>query len=82
MRGWRDGGFTDNPRRDAILLAIAEHDNGWREVDVAPIVDEATGRIHDFVSAPDPSATIRSGIRSSARWKPCAIGISASPGSG
>jgi hypothetical protein len=54
MRGWRDGGFTDNPRRDAILLAIAEHDNGWREVDVAPIVDEATGRIHDFVSAPDP----------------------------
>jgi hypothetical protein len=54
MREWRAGGFADNPRRDAILLAIGEHDNGWRDVDAAPIVDEATGRIHDFVSAPDP----------------------------
>jgi hypothetical protein len=53
MREWRAGGFADNPRRDAILLAIGEHDNGWREVDATPIVDEE-GRIHDFVSAPDP----------------------------
>jgi hypothetical protein len=54
MREWRAGGFADNPRRDAILLAIADHDNGWHEVDAAPVVDEQTGRIHDFVSAPDP----------------------------
>jgi hypothetical protein len=54
MREWRAGGFADAPRRDAILLAIAEHDNGWQEVDAAPVVDEQTGRIHDFVSAPDP----------------------------
>jgi hypothetical protein len=53
MREWRAGGFPDAKRRSDILLAIAEHDNGWREVDAAPIVDEE-GRIHDFVSAPDP----------------------------
>ncbi len=53
MREWRPGGFPDAPRRSDILLAIAEHDNGWREVDAAPVIDEATGRIHDFVTAPD-----------------------------
>lgn len=53
MREWRAGGFPDAPRRSSILLAIEEHDNGWREVDAAPVVDEATGRIHDFVTAPD-----------------------------
>lgn len=53
MREWRAGGFPDAPRRSDILLAIAEHDNGWREVDAAPVMDETTGRIHDFVTAPD-----------------------------
>jgi Protein of unknown function (DUF3891) len=52
MNEWRAGGFADAPRRSDILQAIAEHDNGWREVDATPIVDE-NGRIHDFVSAPD-----------------------------
>lgn len=47
------------PRRDAILLAIAEHDNGWEEVDASPSVDPHTGRIVDFVSAP---ATVRQGV--------------------
>ncbi|MGH9312681.1 MAG: DUF3891 family protein [Vicinamibacterales bacterium] len=54
MRQWRAGGFPDAPRRSSILLAIEEHDNGWREVDAAPVVDGVTGRILDFVSAPDP----------------------------
>lgn len=40
------------PRRDAILHAIAEHDNGWTEEDAAPTVNAATGEIVDFVSAP------------------------------
>jgi hypothetical protein len=40
------------PRRDAILHAIAEHDNGWTEEDSAPSVDPAAGTIVDFVSAP------------------------------
>lgn len=38
------------PRRDAILLAVAEHDNGWAEEDAAPIVNPATGRVADFVN--------------------------------
>jgi Protein of unknown function (DUF3891) len=39
------------PRRDAILHAIAEHDNGWTEEDAAPTVNPVTGRVTDFVSA-------------------------------
>lgn len=39
-------------RRDAILHAIAEHDNGWTEEDAAPRVDPLTGQVFDFVSAP------------------------------
>lgn len=40
-----------NPRRDAILHAISEHDNGWAEEDASPTVDPRTGAIVDFVSA-------------------------------
>jgi hypothetical protein len=39
-------------RRDHILLATSEHDNGWREEDAIPLVDAATGRILDFIDAP------------------------------
>jgi len=53
MRQWRTNGLPDSPRRSSILLAIAEHDNGWREVDSAPVVDAGANRILDFVSAPD-----------------------------
>ncbi|MEZ5319166.1 MAG: DUF3891 family protein [Vicinamibacterales bacterium] len=51
MSAWRLGGLIDHPRRAAILRAVEEHDHGWRDLDVAPIVDEA-GRLLDFVSAP------------------------------
>ena len=44
--------LATRPRRDAILHAIAEHDNGWTEEDAAPSVDPAAGTIVDFVSAP------------------------------
>lgn len=40
------------PRRDVILHAIAEHDNGWAEEDAAPTIDHATGNVADFVTAP------------------------------
>jgi hypothetical protein len=40
------------PRRDAILYAIAEHDNGWMEEDAAPTVNPVTGHVIDFVTAP------------------------------
>lgn len=53
MQHWSADGLPDSPRRPTILLAIREHDNGWREVDRSPIVDEATGRILDFVNAPE-----------------------------
>ena len=39
-------------RRDAILHAIGEHDNGWAEEDAMPTVDPGTGRVVDFVGAP------------------------------
>jgi hypothetical protein len=42
------------PQRAAILTAIDEHDNGWREPDSSPIVD-GMGRILDFIAAPDGS---------------------------
>ncbi len=46
MEHWRPLG--DEPRRDAILLAVGEHDAGWREPDADPRVD-ANGRVADFV---------------------------------
>jgi len=39
-------------RRRDILTAIEHHDRGWEAVDAAPTVDPATGRVHDFLSAP------------------------------
>jgi hypothetical protein len=54
MREWGAGGLLDSPRRADILRAIDHHDNGWHEVDRSPLIDESTGRILDFVSAPDP----------------------------
>jgi len=52
MDQWQAGGFVQAPRRASILHAIEEHDNGWHELDAAPIVDLNTGRIADFISAP------------------------------
>jgi hypothetical protein len=43
--------LAGEPRRDEILLAVGEHDNGWRELDDRPIRG-ADGRVVDFISAP------------------------------
>jgi hypothetical protein len=51
LQAWRTGGFDRHPRRDRILFAIAEHDNGWIEEDASTLVDEG-GRPLDFVAAP------------------------------
>jgi hypothetical protein len=40
-----------HPRRASVLLAVGEHDNGWREPDGTPMLD-ATGRVVDFVNIP------------------------------
>jgi hypothetical protein len=55
---WRADGFAAHPRREAILLAAREHDNGWLEEDEAPHVDE-NGQPLDFVRAP---AAVRQGV--------------------
>jgi len=47
-------GFGNHPRRDAVLLAAREHDNGWRELDEEIVFDSAAGRAFDFMDAPDP----------------------------
>jgi hypothetical protein len=42
-----------HPRREALLRAVADHDNGWWEVDAAPRIDPATGAPVDFLGIPD-----------------------------
>jgi hypothetical protein len=44
--------LLEHPRRETVLHAIAEHDNGWAEEDAAPTVDLQTGEIFDFIHAP------------------------------
>ena len=44
--------LATRPRRDLILHAIEEHDNGWAEEDAAPRVSPTTGEVVDFVNAP------------------------------
>lgn len=57
MTHWRE--LDSHPRRESILLAIGEHDNGWREPDASPSLDPASGRVHDFINAP---ASLRQGV--------------------
>jgi len=47
----RCAALADRPRRTSILLAVAEHDNGWAEEDAAPEAGE-DGTVVDFVRAP------------------------------
>jgi hypothetical protein len=49
---WRQDGLPTHPRRDELLRATREHDNGWREADSAPRVDRDNGRPHDFITTP------------------------------
>ena len=44
--------LAGHARRDRILQAVAEHDNGWTEEDAAPVIDPKTGGVADFVGAP------------------------------
>lgn len=49
---WRADGLPGHPRREELLFAVREHDNGWRETDAAPHWDAERGRPHDFLSLP------------------------------
>ncbi len=53
MQEWRADALPDSPRRDLILLAIERHDHGWLDVDRAPLVDDESGEILDFIGTPD-----------------------------
>jgi hypothetical protein len=46
-------------RREAILRAVYDHDNGWREPDASPTWNPDTGRPFDFVTIP---AAVRQGV--------------------
>jgi hypothetical protein len=52
MAAWQRNPLS-GPRRDLVLQATREHDNGWREEDDAPLVDPAAGCILDFMTAPE-----------------------------
>ena len=52
LGAWEEDALRRSPRRREILLAVGEHDNGWQEVDAAPLLDPATGRMLDFTEAP------------------------------
>lgn len=49
---WRTGGLPSHPRRDDLLFAAREHDNGWREADAAPRWNAERSRPHDFLTLP------------------------------
>jgi hypothetical protein len=48
---WRGGGLPMNPRRDAVVLATREHDNGWIEED-AETHTAPSGSPLDFIDVP------------------------------
>jgi hypothetical protein len=68
MAEWRRDNLPESPLREVILQATREHDDGWLEPDRAPIVDPSSGRLLDFINAPEP---VRQGIwpRSVARLR-------------
>lgn len=71
---WRADGLPGHPRRDDIVFAAREHDNGWREADSAPRVDRSSGEPHGFLSlpAPDRVEIWRRGIRRYREQRPYA----------
>ena len=44
--------LAGRPRRGEILRAIAQHDDGWLEIDAAPTIDPASGELADFLGVP------------------------------
>lgn len=48
----RHDGLKDHPRREEILFAVREHDNGWREADAVPRIEPSSHRPLDFRDCP------------------------------
>ena len=70
MERWTADSLPDSPRRESILLAVGQHDNGWASVDAAPIVLR-DGRLADFVVAP---GDVRRGV-----WPRAVAALAADP---
>jgi len=49
---WRAEGVPVHPRRDDLIFAAREHDNGWREADAAPRWSPERGLPYDFLTLP------------------------------
>ena len=48
---WHSGGMPEHPTAPRLLLfAAREHDNGWAEIDSAPMCHPETGRPRDFMT--------------------------------
>lgn len=50
---WRADGLPAHPRRDDLLFAVREHDNGWQETDAAPHLNPVTGGPYSFLDLPE-----------------------------
>ena len=53
MQHWHPDHFPDSARKASILHAIEEHDAGWAEIDQTLVIDDATGRLVDFIGVSD-----------------------------
>lgn len=58
-------------RREQVLRAVRDHDNGWREPDAAPTCDPATGAVRDFLTVPPE---VKQGV-----WPRCLEGLADAP---
>ncbi|MBI4505413.1 MAG: DUF3891 family protein [Chloroflexi bacterium] len=72
VRHWGDGSCDAPAPREPLLLAAAEHDNGWAEWEAAPPLDPATGQPWQFTELPSDQhiALYRRGIARSAAQDP------------
>jgi hypothetical protein len=58
-------------RRDDVLRAVRDHDNGWHQPDAAPTVDPKTGAVLDFVAI---GAAVKQNV-----WRRCLAGLTDVP---
>ncbi len=79
LRLFRAPAIAAHPRREALLAAIAAHDDGWWEADAAPTLDAATGGPADFRALPAERRTEiwRRGVERHAERSPYLAAIAA-----
>ncbi|OIJ12783.1 hypothetical protein BKP35_09385 [Anaerobacillus arseniciselenatis] len=49
---WRDEYFIEKKKRDEVVYAIVEHDNGWIELDEKPSLNKKTQMPYSFINYP------------------------------